>query len=186
MPSAPSCRLKSLIAAPPDLTAIQAASIWMQYFTAFGIVEAGRAALGDYVLIPAASSSVGLAAIQIANWVGAEPIALTRTSAKANALLELGARHVIASTESRCRRRSNAHHRRQGRARGVRSGRWSLCRDAGQGHGGRRHTDDLRRTQWRAIALPALVSGHEGPEPARLGRIPDLEQAATLRGSTGT
>ena len=96
--------VKSLIATPPDLTPIQAASIWMQYFTAFGIVEAGRAALGDYVLIPAASSSVGLAAIQIANWVGAEPIALTRTSAKANALLELGARHVIASTESRCHR----------------------------------------------------------------------------------
>jgi NADPH:quinone reductase-like Zn-dependent oxidoreductase len=90
---------KSLLATPPDLTSIQAASIWMQYFTAFGIVEAGRAALGDYVLIPAASSSVGLAAIQIANWVGAEPIALTRTSAKSNALLELGARHVIASTE---------------------------------------------------------------------------------------
>jgi NADPH:quinone reductase-like Zn-dependent oxidoreductase len=90
---------KSLIATPPDLTSIQAASIWMQYFTAFGIVEAGRAALGDYVLIPAASSSVGLAAIQIANWVGAEPIALTRTSAKTDALLELGARHVIASTE---------------------------------------------------------------------------------------
>jgi NADPH:quinone reductase-like Zn-dependent oxidoreductase len=91
--------LKSLIAIPPDLTAIQAASIWMQYFTAFGIVEAGRAALGDFVLIPAASSSVGLAAIQIANWVGAEPIAMTRTSVKANALLELGARHVVASTE---------------------------------------------------------------------------------------
>ena len=91
--------VRSLIASPPNLTANQAASIWMQYFTAFGIVEAGRASLGDYVLIPAASSSVGLAAIQIANWVGAEPIALTRTSAKANALLELGARHVIASTE---------------------------------------------------------------------------------------
>jgi len=91
---------KSLIAPPPDLTAIQAASIWMQYFTAFGIVEAGRAGLGDYVLIPAASSSVGLAAIQIANWVGAEPIALTRYSSKAADLIALGARHVIASTES--------------------------------------------------------------------------------------
>jgi NADPH:quinone reductase-like Zn-dependent oxidoreductase len=91
---------KSLIAAPPQLTPIQAASIWMQYFTAFGIVEAARAGLGDYVLIPAASSSVGLAAIQIANWVGAEPIAMTRNSTKAMALMELGAQHVIASSES--------------------------------------------------------------------------------------
>lgn len=91
---------KSLLAPPPGLSDVEAASVWMQYFTAFGIVEAGHAALGDYVLIPAASSSVGLAAIQIANWVGAEPIAMTRSSAKAAALHSHGARHVIASGES--------------------------------------------------------------------------------------
>ena len=89
----------SLIAPPPGLGPVEAASVWMQYFTAFGIVQAGRVALGDFVLIPAASSSVGLAAIQIANWLGAEPIALTRTSAKSAALLAQGARHVIASRE---------------------------------------------------------------------------------------
>jgi NADPH:quinone reductase-like Zn-dependent oxidoreductase len=91
---------RSCIATPPRLSPSEAASIWMQYFTAFGIVEAGRAGVGDYVLVPAASSSVGLAAIQIANWVGAEPIALTRHSAKAARLLALGARHVIASSEA--------------------------------------------------------------------------------------
>ena len=89
----------SLTAPPPGLGPVEAASVWMQYFTAFGIVQAGRLALGDFVLIPAASSSVGLAAIQIANWLGAEPIALTRTSAKREALLAKGARHVVASTE---------------------------------------------------------------------------------------
>jgi NADPH:quinone reductase-like Zn-dependent oxidoreductase len=90
---------KSLIAPPPDLSAIEAASVWMQYFTAYGIVQAGRATLGDYMLIPAASSSVGLAAIQLANWIGAEPIAMTRTRAKAEALRAHGARHVVASSE---------------------------------------------------------------------------------------
>lgn len=89
----------SLIAPPPGLGPIEAASVWMQYFTAFGIVQAGRLALGDFVLIPAASSSVGLAAIQIANWLGAEPIALTRTGAKAEALRAHGARHVLASSQ---------------------------------------------------------------------------------------
>jgi NADPH:quinone reductase-like Zn-dependent oxidoreductase len=89
----------SLAAPPPGLGPVEAASVWMQYFTAFGIVQAGRVALGDFVLIPAASSSVGLAAIQIANWLGAEPIALTRTSAKSAALQAQGARHVIASSE---------------------------------------------------------------------------------------
>lgn len=89
----------SLVAPPPGLAPIEAASVWMQYFTAFGIVQAGHVALGVFVLIPAASSSVGLAAIQIANWLGAEPIAMTRTSAKRAALQAQGARHVIASSE---------------------------------------------------------------------------------------
>jgi len=90
---------RSLVATPPHLSSIEAAALWMQYFTAYGIVQAGHATLGDYVLIPAASSSVGLAAIQLANWIGAEPIAMTRTSAKADALRAHGARHVIASSE---------------------------------------------------------------------------------------
>ena len=90
---------RSLVATPPNLSNIEAAAVWMQYFTAYGIVQAGHATLGDYVLIPAASSSVGLAAIQLANWIGAAPIAMTRTSAKADALRAHGARHVIASNE---------------------------------------------------------------------------------------
>jgi NADPH:quinone reductase-like Zn-dependent oxidoreductase len=90
---------RSLIATPSNLSSIEAASVWMQYCTAYGIVQAGRATLGDYVLIPAASSSVGLAAIQLANWIGAEPIAMTRTNTKAEALRAHGAKHVIASSE---------------------------------------------------------------------------------------
>lgn len=89
----------SLVGPPEGLGPVEAASVWMQFFTAFGIVQAGRVALGDFVLVPAASSSVGLAAIQIANWLGAEPIAMTRTSAKRAALQAQGARHVIASSE---------------------------------------------------------------------------------------
>jgi NADPH:quinone reductase len=91
---------RSLLAPPPGLSVIEAASIWMQYFTALGIIEAGRAAMGEYVMIRAASSSVGLAAIQLANWVGAVPVATTRTSAKAAALQEQGAKHVIATEET--------------------------------------------------------------------------------------
>jgi NADPH:quinone reductase-like Zn-dependent oxidoreductase len=90
----------SLLAPPPGFTSVEAAATWMAYFTAFGIVQAGRSGLGDYVVITAASSSVGLAAIQIANWLGAEPIALTRGSGKADALRQHGARHVVASTEA--------------------------------------------------------------------------------------
>src|SRR5260370_22210474 len=54
---------------------------------------------GVFDLIPDASSSVGLAAIQIANYAGATPIALTRTSEKTSRLHEAGAAHVIATQE---------------------------------------------------------------------------------------
>jgi NADPH:quinone reductase-like Zn-dependent oxidoreductase len=85
---------------PSSLSWIEAAAIWMQYATAYGaLIDIADLKSGDTLLIPAASSSVGLAAIQIAGLVGATPVALTRRSNKSNALLEVGAAHVIATEE---------------------------------------------------------------------------------------
>jgi NADPH:quinone reductase-like Zn-dependent oxidoreductase len=85
---------------PANLSWEQAASIWMQYLTAYGaLVDIARVASGDAVIITASSSSVGLAAIQIVNAAGGISIATTRTSAKRDALLSLGAQHVIATQE---------------------------------------------------------------------------------------
>jgi NADPH:quinone reductase-like Zn-dependent oxidoreductase len=91
---------RSVFAAPAGLTPVQASAIWMAFLTAYAIIEVAKVGIGDYVLIPAASSSVGLAAIQLANWAGAVPIALTRHSTKAAALREQGARHVVATEET--------------------------------------------------------------------------------------
>ncbi len=83
---------------PSSLSWTEAASIWMQYLTAYGaLIDIAKMTRGDVVLIPAASSSVGIAAIQIANVVGATPIALTRKEDKREALVGLGAAHVIVS-----------------------------------------------------------------------------------------
>ena len=71
----------------------------MQYLTAYALVDIANLASGDVVLIPAASSSVGIAAMQIANMVGATPIALTRKSDKRQTLIQLGAAHVIVTEE---------------------------------------------------------------------------------------
>ncbi|WP_437190590.1 zinc-dependent alcohol dehydrogenase family protein [Planctomicrobium sp. SH527] len=84
----------------PSLGWNEAAAIWMQYLTAYGaLIHIAKMTAGDVVLIPAASSSVGIAAIQLANYVGATSVALTRTSAKKDSLLALGAKHVIATQE---------------------------------------------------------------------------------------
>lgn len=85
---------------PAALSTVQGAAIWMQYLTAWGaLVHVGRVGKGDFVLIRAASSSVGVAAIQTVNDAGGIPIAATRTGEKRARLLELGAHHVIATEE---------------------------------------------------------------------------------------
>lgn len=85
---------------PRNLSVAEGAAIWMQYLTAWGaLVHFGKIAKGDFVVITAASSSVGLAAIQIVKDAGATAIAATRTSAKRNELLSLQADHVIATQE---------------------------------------------------------------------------------------
>jgi NADPH:quinone reductase-like Zn-dependent oxidoreductase len=85
---------------PESLSFVEAASVWMMFITAYGaLVFDAQVKADDFVIIPAASSSVGLAAIQIANYAGATPIALTRTSEKKQRLLDAGAPHVIATQE---------------------------------------------------------------------------------------
>ena len=85
---------------PDNLSPIEGAAIWMQYLTAFGaLVEFGQIKKEDSVLITAASSSVGLAAIQITKATGARAIAATRGSDKKQFLLDAGADHVVVTDE---------------------------------------------------------------------------------------
>jgi NADPH:quinone reductase-like Zn-dependent oxidoreductase len=70
---------------PQNLSPVEGASIWMQYITAYGVIEYGGLKKGQHFLVTAAASSVGLAAIQIAKLVGATSIATTRNKAKAKA-----------------------------------------------------------------------------------------------------
>ncbi len=85
---------------PDNLTAAEGTSIWMQYMTAYGaLVEYGELSEGNTVLIPAASSSVGLAAIQIVKAAKGTAIATTRGAAKKQVLLDAGADHVIVTND---------------------------------------------------------------------------------------
>lgn len=85
---------------PRGLDAVAGAAVWMPYLTAYGaLVEVGGMRAGDTVVLTAASSGVGLAAIQVARRVGAVPIATTRTGAKRDALLKAGAAEVIVTDD---------------------------------------------------------------------------------------
>ena len=85
---------------PESLSPVEAAAIWMPYLTAYGaLIALGNMHKDHAVLITAASSSVGLAAIQIAKSIGAKAIATTRGPAKKDDLLTAGADHVIVTDE---------------------------------------------------------------------------------------
>jgi NADPH:quinone reductase-like Zn-dependent oxidoreductase len=91
---------RSLVRIPDKLSFEEAAATWAAYGTAWaGLVALAKLGSGQTVLLPAASSSVGLAAIQIARRLGARPVALTRTSTKADELRNLGAVAVVATEE---------------------------------------------------------------------------------------
>jgi NADPH:quinone reductase-like Zn-dependent oxidoreductase len=90
----------SAIPYPDNLTPEEAATVWVQYLTAyFAFVDLGNVKPGQFVLVTAASGGAGLGAIQIARLLGATTIATTRTGAKKQALLDAGASHVIVTGE---------------------------------------------------------------------------------------
>ena len=68
---------------PAKLSPVEGAAVWMQYLTAYGaLIAIAHLTKGDFIVIPAASSSVGIAATEIAKAEGAISIAATRKSNK--------------------------------------------------------------------------------------------------------
>jgi NADPH:quinone reductase-like Zn-dependent oxidoreductase len=91
---------RNLVKHPENISFEQAAASWMQYVTGWGaLIEQAKLTAGDFVIVTAASSSVGIAAFQIAKAVGATIIATTRTQAKRQSLIEHGADHVVVTDE---------------------------------------------------------------------------------------
>ena len=83
-----------------DLSWEEFAAIPVPYYTGyFPLFEVADIRKAKYILVTAASSSTGLAAIQMAKTEGVTVIATSRTLAKKDALLELGADHVVATQE---------------------------------------------------------------------------------------
>ena len=81
---------------PGNLSFEEGASIWVAYLTVYGaFIEHGGLRKGQHVLLTAASSSVGYAAIQVVRAAGGVSIATTRKPEKAEMLRQGGADHVI-------------------------------------------------------------------------------------------
>jgi NADPH:quinone reductase-like Zn-dependent oxidoreductase len=86
---------------PENASAAVGGAIWCQYLTAWGgLIEYAGTTADDIVLVTAATSSAGLAGLQVAKEAGATVIAVTRTAAKRGYLLDqAGADSVIVSDD---------------------------------------------------------------------------------------
>lgn len=89
-----------LLPSPQALDDRHAATAWVPYLTLYSLfVEQKLAAPGKWLVLPAASSSVSLAANNLAHHLGAKTIGITRTSAKAQALKAAGYDAIIIAEE---------------------------------------------------------------------------------------
>jgi len=81
----------------PDGLSIEQAGVFRSaYATAYhALLQRGRLAAGEWVLIHGAAGGIGMAAIQMAKLFGARVIATASTDAKRAACLEEGADHAI-------------------------------------------------------------------------------------------
>lgn len=87
-----------LVARPAGLGTAEAAAVWVAFSTAYGaLVEKAGMRPSDHVLVTAATGGVGRAAVQIARYLGAVPIAVTRHAARQDELLAAGAAAVVAT-----------------------------------------------------------------------------------------
>lgn len=81
---------------PDNLSYEEAAALPEAAITAYdAMVSQCRLASGEFVLITAAASGVGTAAIQIASAIGARPIGTTRSKSKLERLKEFGLDRVV-------------------------------------------------------------------------------------------
>jgi acyl transferase domain-containing protein/NADPH:quinone reductase-like Zn-dependent oxidoreductase/acyl carrier protein len=90
---------ETLVAKKPEgMTFAEAAGIPCVFLTAwYGLVKLARLAKDEKILIHAAAGGVGLAAIQVAQWIGAEVWATAGSDEKREYLRQLGVRHVMDS-----------------------------------------------------------------------------------------
>lgn len=79
-----------LLPAPDNLPDDQLGTLWLAYLTAWGcLIWKQQLKPGQFVAIPAASSSVGIAAAQIVKRAGAHSIGLTTSQSKADLLKDM-------------------------------------------------------------------------------------------------
>ena len=84
----------------PESVSLEASTSMVAFITAYhGLVKIARLQKGETVLVHGATGGVGLAAIELAKWIGAEVIGTAGSDEKRNHLRSLGITHVTTSRD---------------------------------------------------------------------------------------
>jgi len=79
-----------LVDRPDSLSAVDAAALPTAYMTALRMLDLADVRAGDRVFVPGATGGVGVAAVQLADFRGAETIGTSRSAEKLDRVRELG------------------------------------------------------------------------------------------------
>lgn len=90
---------REAIAVPADFDLVQAAAIPEVFLTAYDGLNQLEVCPGERVLVHAAGSGVGTAAIQLLTWMGCTSVGTSRTQAKLDRARELGLDEAILVTD---------------------------------------------------------------------------------------
>lgn len=87
---------RNLVAIPDDFSFVKAAAFPLGYSTAWHqLIVRGGLRAGEWVMIQAAGSGIGMAALQMAKITGAHIIATAGSDEKCDRAIEMGAHHAI-------------------------------------------------------------------------------------------
>ena len=153
---------------PEGLSDAQAAGFWIPHMTGWiGLVERGKLAAGEWLVVLGAAGGSGIAAVQLGKALGARVIAVVSDDERAAFCRELGAEATLNRHDGPLAPGAARVDRRPWRGRRLRPGR-------GIGGGGRGQRDGPRRTpagrglcQWH---LAPDRSAPTGGEQHRAGR----------------
>jgi NADPH2:quinone reductase len=84
-----------LIALPDDVTFVQAAALPTAYLTAWRMLQVAEVGPTDLVFVPGATGGVGVAAVQLADVLGADAVGTSTSSRKLERLADLGCAHTV-------------------------------------------------------------------------------------------
>ncbi|WP_254762549.1 alcohol dehydrogenase catalytic domain-containing protein [Natrinema marinum] len=84
-----------LVALPDSVSVVDAAALPIAYVTAYRMLQRGDVSAGDRVFVPGATGGVGIAAVQLADLIGAETVGTSSSAEKLERVEQEGLDHAI-------------------------------------------------------------------------------------------